>query len=137
MSLAFVAFLVICTWFVLLGTWRLVVRLFEQEPGDYTEDWPKISKAHKIRVKWKCQKCRVDLSRHHVLMHVHHRNRRRNDNRERNLMALCVECHSKMDGVGHRRLAGAIRTDGRLARLKKVRNGQRWFFCRWIGWLGY
>ena len=102
----------------------------------YTSDWPQIARAYKQHRKYVCEDCRVSLIRARNLMHVHHIDLDPQNNKVSNLRALCVECHSKMEGVGHRRLAAAIRTDGRLKRLRQIKSRQQpnWL-CRLMKWL--
>ena len=45
--------------------------------------------------------CKVNLSNDKRLLHVHHKNSEKSDNREKNLVAFCVECHSKQAGHEH------------------------------------
>lgn len=61
----------------------------------YSGDWKEISRKVRERDKWKCSECRVDLSSKKYLLHVHHKNGVRNDNKPSNLMSLCADCHSK------------------------------------------
>lgn len=103
----------------------------EDERTGYPPDWARISIRLKHEVKWTCEGCHVKLEDSKELLHVHHVNRDTWDNRRRNLRALCVECHSRQPGVGHRRLAGSIRSDGRLQRVRAIRRRQE----GWVMWL--
>lgn len=130
---------IVLLWLVLGGAAAVAKTLmgwFTENDGQYTKDWPKISRAYKAKRKYTCEQCRVDLTYSRRLLHVHHRDRNVKNNEERNLAALCVECHSKQDGLGHARLAGAIRSDGRLTALRAVRRRQKrgilYRLCSWL-----
>ena len=71
------------------------------DDAQYTEDWPVIAGRFKAKRNFKCQLCRVDLSEHRELLHVHHINGVKNDNRQKNLVALCIDCHRKQDSHEH------------------------------------
>ena len=61
----------------------------------YTPDWPQIAGRFKADKDFKCESCGVDLSTHKNLLHVHHRNGVKGDNKSANLVALCAACHRK------------------------------------------
>lgn len=63
--------------------------------GNYTADWASISETVRIRYEWKCQECSVDLSDHRHLLHVHHKDGIRGNNKSSNLKPLCCVCHQK------------------------------------------
>jgi len=62
---------------------------------NYTTDWPEVSRNYREKRQYKCEKCRLELTRRPHLLHTHHINGVRGDNREQNLSALCIDCHSK------------------------------------------
>jgi hypothetical protein len=66
----------------------------------YTDDWSIISGNYKADKKFRCDSCSVNLSEHKQLLHVHHRNGVKIDNRTANLQALCVDCHRKQPSHG-------------------------------------
>ncbi len=82
----------------------------------YSEDWHKISARKKEQAGWRCEDCGVELVSNHDLMQTHHINGVKSDNREQNLQALCVECHSKKPGHEHMRVP--LITRQRLAKLR-------------------
>lgn len=63
----------------------------------YTSDWSKISNSYKASQDYTCESCNVILNKfeHKKLLHTHHINGVKSDNRTSNLRALCVDCHSK------------------------------------------
>ncbi|MDN3552889.1 HNH endonuclease [Halomonas almeriensis] len=67
----------------------------------YSQDWPDISRQYRQSQRYTCQECDVELERYPQLLHVHHINRQRDDNRWQNLRALCADCHSKQPGHDH------------------------------------
>lgn len=89
----------------------------------YTRDWSSVSRKYKESRSWRCEECYVNLyeKRHRRLLHVHHRDNDPKNNSSWNLIALCVICHSERPGSGHKRLAGAIRTDGRYDEVQRLR----------------
>jgi len=89
----------------------------------YTRDWSSVSRKYKESQNWRCEECYVNLSdkRYRRLLHVHHRDNNPKNNYSWNLIALCVICHSERPGAGHKRLAGAIRTDGRYDEVRRLR----------------
>lgn len=92
-------------------------------PDRYASNWSHISKVKKEKESWTCQKCKIYLGRtdHRKLLHVHHVNRNPLDNRDKNLLALCLVCHSEQPGKGHKRLRGAIIKDGRWNLIHTIR----------------
>jgi hypothetical protein len=90
----------------------------------YVSDWQSIAKNVKEAANWRCGQCHLSLISDRELLHVHHRDRDTTNNSRANLQVLCVQCHSLEEGAGHKRLAGAIKTDGRLQRILILRRNQ-------------
>lgn len=61
----------------------------------YTSDWAEISRKIRKAAGYRCQNCNVDLSKNQHLLHTHHINGVKHDNKTSNLQALCIDCHSK------------------------------------------
>jgi hypothetical protein len=61
--------------------------------GNYTSDWARISEEIRRNAQWKCLNCGVHLSEHRHLLHVHHKDGNRGNNRKSNLEPLCCLCH--------------------------------------------
>lgn len=58
--------------------------------------WKQISAAYKEKVGFKCESCKIDLSRseNKKWLHTHHKNGDIKDNKESNFESLCLLCHS-------------------------------------------
>lgn len=100
--------------------------IFNYKPvkeSPYTRDWSSVSRKYKESRNWRCEECYVNLydKRNRRLLHVHHRDNDPKNNSSWNLIALCVICHSERPGAGHKRLAGAIRRDGRKQEVERLR----------------
>lgn len=67
----------------------------------YTKDWDQISRNIREKYNYQCQQCGVDLNFNKSLLHVHHVNGVKSDNREDNLRALCCDCHRKQPNHNH------------------------------------
>ena len=61
----------------------------------YTKNWPQLSRNYKEKQGWQCEECWRDCSHCKEKLHTHHINGTKDDNRSKNLMALCQECHAK------------------------------------------
>lgn len=89
--------------------------------GAYTPTWAGASRQYREQCGYRCEGCAVDLSNDAELLHVHHINGVKSDNRPSNLRALCVECHSREPGHEHMR---ANREE--VYRVSRLRRQQRW-----------
>lgn len=72
----------------------------------YTRDWSDISRAIREASGGECEQCYVNLGANSHLLHVHHINGVKNDNRRSNLMCLCKDCHRKQPDHDHMFLTG-------------------------------
>lgn len=66
-------------------------------PSGYSQEWNTISEHYRQKLFWRCEQkgCGLDCSaeEHRSLLHTHHRNGVKSDNRHVNLQALCIEHH--------------------------------------------
>ncbi|MDN3683196.1 HNH endonuclease [Vibrio tapetis subsp. quintayensis] len=69
--------------------------------GGYSSDWSSISSALRSEVNYACQQCGVCLKEHKKILHAHHINGNKADNKRANLRALCADCHKKQPHHGH------------------------------------
>jgi hypothetical protein len=67
----------------------------------YVKGWEHISNTIRRVRGYRCEGCFLDLAAHPRYLHVHHRNGQKNDNRDSNLVALCIGCHAKEPLHGH------------------------------------
>lgn len=61
--------------------------------GNYTNDWARISQKTRCKANWHCSCCNVCCVEQTGLLHVHHRDGHRGNNRPSNLEVLCLACH--------------------------------------------
>ena len=59
----------------------------------YPDNWEHVSELHRKLCHYQCERCGKDCSHDHKLLHVHHINGNKQDIRQSNLIALCLECH--------------------------------------------
>lgn len=63
--------------------------------GGYDENWDSISRDLRASKNWCCEQCGLNLKNNPSLLHAHHINGVKRDNRRENLKALCIDCHRK------------------------------------------
>ena len=61
--------------------------------GNYTSDWAEISHKFRSVMKWKCSCCKAGFSKNPGLLHAHHKDGIRGNNKHSNLRSLCALCH--------------------------------------------
>lgn len=83
----------------------------------YAKDWPRIAARYKADQDFRCEACGVNLRNQKMLLHVHHRNGVKSDNKPSNLAALCAACHREQADHQHMRVPhAAMQTITRLRR---------------------
>ena len=62
----------------------------------YPPNWDQISYKYRLKQKWKCEECGVNLRfrNRQKFLHVHHINGQKHDNNDKNLLSLCIGCHA-------------------------------------------
>ena len=87
---------------------------------EYTKNWSVISRKMREEYSWKCSKCPAVFSspEHQKFLHVHHDNGVKSDNSKKNLIPLCVLCHSKEPSHQHMRVSEQTRRVIEELRLK-------------------
>ena len=75
-----------------------------EPPFDYaSEEWKKRSLDCRKKANWTCQECNINLESNPHLLQAHHKwGTKFNDPQD--LIALCIRCHAKQPGGGHRGL---------------------------------
>ena len=76
-------------------------RIAKAHDDQYPKNWGEISYRIRSQDKWKCSICGVDLSEHHDLLHVHHKNGVKGDVSRKNLVSLCAVCHRRQPFHDH------------------------------------
>lgn len=92
--------------------------------NDYTPDWSVVSANYRKEQNYICENCGVDLSSERRLLHVHHKNRDKGDNRKKNLVALCAICH-KTQPYHEKRLDVPINDFKKISLLKTQQGLQK------------
>ena len=87
--------------------------------GNYTSAWGRISGETRRRAEWKCSCCGVNCESDTGLLHTHHKDGNRGNDRPSNHKVLCLVCHKNQPLHGHMK----IKPDEEL-RLQKLRKSQ-------------
>ena len=63
----------------------------------YTKDWRKVQTSYMAKKGYTCESCHVTMKTQfdYHFLRVHHKNNKKTDNRESNLICLCPECYEK------------------------------------------
>lgn len=73
----------------------------------YADNWKDISRDLRDSRNWTCECCGVNLRNTPALLHTHHINGVKRDNRQENLKALCIDCHRKQPQHDYMRVTHA------------------------------
>lgn len=93
---------------------------FTDRAGGYPEDWQQISLALRANRNWTCDHCHVNLEEHRRLLHTHHLDGNKRNNKSSNLKALCADCHRKEPMHGSMMIKGDDMAT--IQRLRKQQN---------------
>lgn len=84
------------------------VQLKEEEVDifGYTKDWETISRKYREKNDYTCEECglKIENAFNRQYIHVHHLDKNKLNNSEKNLRCLCMRCHSKVDSYHKRNL---------------------------------
>lgn len=85
----------------------------EVDVNGYTRDWREISQKYREKHNYTCERCGVKVMNpfESEFMQTHHRNGKKEDNRESNLECLCIKWHSEVDDT-HRRNFSTLAQQG-------------------------
>lgn len=85
----------------------------EVDVNGYTRDWREISQKYREKHNYTCERCGVKVMNpfESEFMQTHHRNGKKEDNRESNLECLCIKCHSEVDDT-HRKNFNTLAQQG-------------------------
>lgn len=84
---------------------------FAAPSSGYSNDWYRRSYEIRERCGWNCSDCRVFLGdrQHRKYLHVHHHDGVKRNEAARNLVALCVLCHSRQPSHQHMKVPEEVR----------------------------
>ena len=90
------------------ATFRSLPRYNEETypSGGYPNNWSQITNAKREQNEWKCSCCKVDLYKNKHLLHTHHKDGVGGNVRDKNLVVLCLLCHSTQPFHAHMRVSG-------------------------------
>jgi len=98
----------------------------EKGAAVYTKDWPELSQRLREEAKYTCEECAVCLEDCKALLHVHHVNGVKSDNRRANLQVLCKDCHRKQPNHQH-----IFMKSSEMVEILRRRREQRLILATW------
>lgn len=93
----------------------------QDNDGTYSSNWKEKSASYRESKNWTCESCGLNLSTHKSLLHTHHKNGVKSDNRDSNLQALCIRCHK--DQPNHQHMMKSYTLDKQM-KINKLRREQ-------------
>lgn len=88
-------------------------------PG-YTDDWSSVSFQYRSKQNFICEECGLELNNHRNLLHTHHIDGNKQNNKDNNLQALCIDCHRKQPFHGH-----LLITNNEMHKIQELRDTQK------------
>ena len=88
---------------------QVPARAAGEQDGVYSNDWTSVADHAKQRSDYTCQECGVHSPKHNHILHVHHVNGVKSDNRSENLEVLCALCHKRAPNHNHVRISESTR----------------------------
>lgn len=98
-------------------------RTTETGSKGYAVNWQQISTAYRKTRHYTCEECGLQITdpEHQHFIHAHHIDHDKRNNRRSNLQALCIHCHSQVDGL-HIRNFSTQEQQLELAKFRQIFN---------------
>lgn len=80
----------------------------------YRDNWRAVAREVKEHAHWQCEECRTSFAEYRELLHVHHVDGDKTNNRYENLRPLCTACHADQPGHEHMKATPGYRLALRL-----------------------
>jgi len=80
-------------------------RIANKSDSCYAGNWKEISDSYKAKNNYCCEECHIDLVEYKELLHTHHINGVKSDNRDENFKSLCLDCHRQEPNHQHMKIS--------------------------------